>query len=626
MPAEKTKFRVLCFIPAKNCQLSLTGVLSNFSDEVLSYLDEILVVDNGSSDKTVQVAREELKKFSGIKCTVLQNSRNYGLGGSHKIAFMYAFENDFDYVMVLHGDGSVNVQEALPVLRNHNYLKYEMALSSRIMAGAKSSNYAWYRLFFNQLLSLFATLLTGRGVGDFTGGALNFYRTSSFINKFENPIKRYSNDVSFPQYLLLYGIFRRFRIKFFPVNHSEKDFKPAAKLVTQFGKAAVLILKFFFLPRKTIDFDVYGTFFGHNFRRIKISEGDSASEDINSLDEMKTPVTLTELPREMKSEEISPVSSAAEAPETPVTPVQKTEVFQLMDLRKLKIPDLYHKSYDSLNLDIVESVEHLDDSQLWVKAKFDVELITSDGLRAAFLRLFKVFSPENITLDINADRVLRSKQLYEFLNFTKDFGLNSHLVSMNPGNPLMWEKYYPLLKRLTLNYEYGSSSREDFFKLATRLASSSQHPHLHVNVLGHSSKFYYCYRLYELLGKFGIAESVRLQPYLTPSSVEKPQDHMDILQREFEAKKVSPVGSDFRVHYGLPPESNMAQIQEFNLGKEYGFTTISRKAGSAIREMQIDHKGNIFSLSSGEMSNIGNVFDESTPWLKKLSESGEKVL
>src|SRR4051812_33038478 len=92
-----SKYKVLCFIPAKNCESTITKTLEHFQGEILEYIKEIVVIDNASSDHTVQVAKESLAKITKVKTSLFQNSQNYGLGGSHKIAFKYAMDNDYDY-------------------------------------------------------------------------------------------------------------------------------------------------------------------------------------------------------------------------------------------------------------------------------------------------------------------------------------------------------------------------------------------------------------------------------------------------------------------------------------------------------------------------------------------------
>lgn len=39
------------------------------------------------------------------------------MGGSHKVAFNYAIENNFDYIIVLHGDDQGSISDMIPVLK-----------------------------------------------------------------------------------------------------------------------------------------------------------------------------------------------------------------------------------------------------------------------------------------------------------------------------------------------------------------------------------------------------------------------------------------------------------------------------------------------------------------------------
>ena len=54
---------------------------------------------------------------AGFPIKVLKNRENYGLGGSHKVAFNYAIENNFDYIIVLHGDDQGSISDMIPVLK-----------------------------------------------------------------------------------------------------------------------------------------------------------------------------------------------------------------------------------------------------------------------------------------------------------------------------------------------------------------------------------------------------------------------------------------------------------------------------------------------------------------------------
>jgi glycosyltransferase involved in cell wall biosynthesis len=613
MSLEKRNFRIVCFIPAKNCQNSLAPVIAGFTPEVLSYIEEIVVIDNGSSDQTVQTARECLARIEDKKCTILQNSRNFGLGGSHKIAFNYAFENSYDYMIVLHGDNSVSITDALPILRNHRYLESDAALGSRFILGSRRKNYPIHRNFFNRILSILASIITRRKISDFTGSAISFYRVSSFLTKFENPIKRFSNDVAFPQYLLLYAAYRRLRVSFFPIEHHERDIKQRDKLVSQFGKAALILLKFLFFPQKTIDHDVYGTFFGHTFRRIKVKEGNEVPAAV-----VKPQVVLSlplndelELPKKVQEEFSSPKVEAVEA----------VEEVSLIDLGKLKMKDSFIPGNPIHDVSSIESCDLKDDDYLCVRVKLDVETITSKALRSTFLKLFKTYSPEKIILDINADRVLRSTQFYQFLQFTSSHNLDTSLVTMNPGNIALWKLYSPLVNNLILNYEYGSNSREDFLKLMTEHKDSPCK--LKINILSHHQHFYYCYGLYDLLRVQGTQKSLRLQPYLSGASTAKPADHIELLSNVPEEKNSGELL--YREHFQLSPGSTVSDLKIFNESKEFGFSRIKASENQKYKTLFIDHRGNLFREERKVKTAIGTVYDGSGSWVQKLVQNPQEI-
>ncbi len=123
--------KVLCFVPMKNCQTRIGPLLSKFQGEILEYLSEILVIDNASSDNSIEEAKLALSQVTGVKVSLLQNSKNYGLGGSHKMAFKYAVDNKYDYILVVHGDNTVDPYVFLNVLKK-DFASSDMIMSDRL--------------------------------------------------------------------------------------------------------------------------------------------------------------------------------------------------------------------------------------------------------------------------------------------------------------------------------------------------------------------------------------------------------------------------------------------------------------------------------------------------------------
>lgn len=125
------KDKIMVFIPVYNCEKQITRVLSQINDDVLTYVDEIIVVNNLSTDNTVKVTRDYLLKHRELPCKIINNNANFNLGGSHKVAFNYALENDFDYVIVLHGDDQANIRDFLPILKKRSYKRADCVLGGR---------------------------------------------------------------------------------------------------------------------------------------------------------------------------------------------------------------------------------------------------------------------------------------------------------------------------------------------------------------------------------------------------------------------------------------------------------------------------------------------------------------
>lgn len=471
--------KVLCFIPMRNCQSKIGTLLTKFPGKLTEHLSEILVVDNASTDSSIDEARKGLASLYGIKVTLLQNSTNFGLGGSHKIAFNYAWENGYDYLFIVHGDNSADPNQFVSVIEK-DLSKYDLILSDRISAGSESGNYPAHRRFFNWILSKVVSILTFSPVKDFTGGPLNIYRVSPFLNQFENSIKNFSNYVDFPQYAILYGIFRRMRMTFIPVDFIEQDSKSFNKLAIQFLKALLLAFRFTISGRRTIAHDLRGSFFGQTFVKIKIFPG------------------------------------SLMVPAAPKPRKEDPELLRLMDLNKTQQAGTNSEAIQS-ELQGVELA--------WIKMKLLPWHFQGNLLEPQVDSLLKQLSPDRIVLYINADEVVKTKQCYDFLAYCLDRKIEPQLISNGVGDIKLWRNYSKFVKNLTLTYVPGSLQRSFFFDLCKEVAPLGN---ISVNVITDREFFYHTVGLKKELDTLG-CRSVLLQPYFLKEDENLPEDHMNVL-------------------------------------------------------------------------------------------------
>lgn len=221
--------KIMVFIPAYRCEEQIGRVLAQFTPEVAAYFSEIVVVENRSPDQTLQRAKEGLAKIIGCKTTLLQNQANYSLGGSHKVAFNYCIEQEYDYMVVLHGDDQGSITDLLPQLRAKKHEQFDSLLGARFMSGSKLPGYSWFRTFGNYVFNTMVSLATLTWIYDM-GSGLNMYKASFLKSRF---YMNFPDDLTFNVYMLYYSVWKKSSLRFFPLTWREDDQVSNAKIFKQ---------------------------------------------------------------------------------------------------------------------------------------------------------------------------------------------------------------------------------------------------------------------------------------------------------------------------------------------------------------------------------------------------------
>ena len=86
--------KTIAAIPCYNEGLAIGSVVL----KAIRYVDEVLVIDDGSIDDTVEVA-------TAAGAAVVSHEANKGYGAAIRTCFNYAKENNFDVMVILDGDG-----------------------------------------------------------------------------------------------------------------------------------------------------------------------------------------------------------------------------------------------------------------------------------------------------------------------------------------------------------------------------------------------------------------------------------------------------------------------------------------------------------------------------------------
>ncbi|MBE5880978.1 MAG: glycosyltransferase family 2 protein [Lachnospiraceae bacterium] len=230
--------KMMLFIPAYNCEKQIVRVLAQLDEEVLPYFEEILVVNNRSTDDTEKAVLEYLKENPSLPVKLMRNDENYGLGGSQKMAFHYAVDHGYDYVCMLHGDDQGDIHDFIPMLEKKIYRKHDCVLGARFMKGSRLQGYSAFRTFGNIVYDFIFAFITKQRIFDL-GSGLNMYSTKMLEDGF---FEKFPDNLMFNYVMILASHYYKHDIIFYPVSWREEDQVSNVKMMNQ----AINVLKMAF--------------------------------------------------------------------------------------------------------------------------------------------------------------------------------------------------------------------------------------------------------------------------------------------------------------------------------------------------------------------------------------------
>ncbi|MDP3804096.1 MAG: glycosyltransferase family 2 protein [Candidatus Omnitrophota bacterium] len=191
--------KIVVVMPAYNAEKTLGRTYEEIPKDIV---DEIILTDDSSRDKTVEVAgRLNLRLFT--------HDRNKGYGGNQKTCYAEALRLGADVVIMLHPDYQYPPKLITPMAALITSGMFDVVLGSRILGNkALKGGMPFYKYVANRILTLIENSLIKEKLSEYHTG----YRAFSREALLNLPILENSDDFIFDNQMLLQAFYFGYRV------------------------------------------------------------------------------------------------------------------------------------------------------------------------------------------------------------------------------------------------------------------------------------------------------------------------------------------------------------------------------------------------------------------------------
>ena len=203
---ERPAGRVIVVMPARNAARTLERTVSGIPRD---WVDEVILVDDKSTDDTIDVAR-------ALPLHVIWHPHNVGYGGNQKTCYLEALQREADVVVMLHPDGQYEPtlipRLVEPILTG----EADIVLGSRLMEPgmALAGGMPRYKYVANRALTALENRVLGTSLSEMHTG----YRAYSRDLLINVPFLRNALDFSFDSEVLMQAVHFGYRLAEVPAQ------------------------------------------------------------------------------------------------------------------------------------------------------------------------------------------------------------------------------------------------------------------------------------------------------------------------------------------------------------------------------------------------------------------------
>lgn len=154
--------KIIVVMPALNAAQTLEKTVQDIPRDLVS---EIILVDDGSTDNTVDLARS-------LGLQVIVHSRNQGYGACQKSCYQEALRRGAEIVVMLHPDYQYDPRVIEPFVHFIELGICDFMLGSRVRTRKEclANGMPWWKYLSNRALTIVENLVLGQNLGDMHSG------------------------------------------------------------------------------------------------------------------------------------------------------------------------------------------------------------------------------------------------------------------------------------------------------------------------------------------------------------------------------------------------------------------------------------------------------------------------
>lgn len=179
-----------------------------YNDIPLEMVDEIILVDDASSDNTIEIAKK-------LGLTVITHPKNSGYGANQKTCYDEALKRNPDIVVMIHPDYQYDSRLIPYIIGFLEKGICDVILGSRIRTRreALACGMPKYKYLSNRILTFIENIVLGQNISDFHSG----YRAYTRKVLETLPYHNNSDDFVFDTEFLVQAVYCQFKIGDVPV-------------------------------------------------------------------------------------------------------------------------------------------------------------------------------------------------------------------------------------------------------------------------------------------------------------------------------------------------------------------------------------------------------------------------